>query len=127
MASLYLGVTEGSAIELPPIRWLGERPHFPISIHREISAARMIDGSMRYGFYGASLKREWSIEWNFIAKSALDNIIGLYGQNQALKFKNEHESNTWYTVIFSSLTYSPVRVPTAGSGYYSCSIVLREA
>ncbi|MHA1225174.1 MAG: hypothetical protein ACTSPV_00360 [Candidatus Hodarchaeales archaeon] len=127
MATVKLGLS-GSEITLPAIKWLeGNKPELPTSIHKQISEAKMSDGSSRWGFYSASEKRTFIWEHGFLTKAELDQIKTLRGYNQILRYQNNNEDATWYDVVFISFEYGPVRTDVLNLGRYWCRIVLREA
>jgi len=128
MAAIKLGLTEGSAITLPVLRWLeGNRPDLPVSIHKQIEEARMSDGSPRWAIYPNSKKREFIWEHGYLSKTELDQIEILFDLNQILKFQNNNEDAAWYDVVMISFDYNPVRTDILQLKRYSCRIILKEA
>jgi len=126
MATIKLGLTEGTAITLPTLKWMGgNQPDLPVSVSKQIEEKRMSDGSLRWGFY--KNHRQWNLEWGYITKTELDSIETLYDETQVLKFQNNNEDATWYDVVFVFFEYEPVRTDILQLERYSCRIVLREA
>ena len=127
MADIKLGLS-GSEITLPAIKWIeGNKPELPTSIHKQISEAKMSDGSSRWGFYSGSEKRTFVWEHGYLTKAQLDQIKTLYGYNQTLRYQNNNEDATWYDVIITSFEYGPIGAGILNLNRYWCRIVLREA
>jgi hypothetical protein len=124
MATVKLGVS-GSEETLPTLRWMGSPPSWPVTPHKKLHEAEMVDGSLRWGYYGK--KREWQLEWGYMSKTDLDTMISLYDETETLRFQNNNEDSTWYDVVFVSLDYDPVRMDIRQLNRYKVRITLREA
>ena len=127
MADIKLGLS-GSEITLPVLRWLeGNKPDLSVSVEKDISEAKMSDGSSMWGYFPNSEKRIFNWEHGFLSKAQLDQIKTLRSHNQILRYQNNNESATWYDVIMISLQYGPVRTDILNLERYWCRIVLKQA
>lgn len=123
MANMRLGPS-GSETILPKLEWMEGRPSLPVSTYKQVTEARMSDGSIRPAFY--QVKREFRLEWGFLTLKDLDIIRDLHALNQVLRFQDLNKDDIWYNVIFISFVDEPARTDIRSLGRFRCEIILRE-
>ncbi len=119
MADVKLGIS-GSEVTLPT----GISISLPTNIGKQMSAAVMSDGNTRYAFYAG--QRTWQISWTDLTAAQLSTLTTLRGYNQTLRFQNNFDSATWYTVVVTSFSYDAIN-PGESTIYYTATMQLEQA
>lgn len=126
MADIYLGLTAGTAILLPPIRWTdGGDPGFPIDYTKQIDKATMLDGSPRYNFRWHHPRR-WELSWQMLTTAEFAALVALHAYESELAFQNNWEDATWRTVVIAAFTPGPYLKAGPTTCRWSLSITLDE-
>jgi hypothetical protein len=118
MADIKLGIS-GSEVTLAHT----VTSSLPTNVGKTMKAITMGDGSVRYAFYAG--QRSWSLNWVHLTAAQLAALITLRGYNQTLRYQNNDESATWYTVVITAFSYDVID-PTASTVYYVASMALEE-
>ncbi|MBE3124850.1 MAG: hypothetical protein IMZ57_04240, partial [Acidobacteria bacterium] len=107
MPDIYLGLTAGTAILLPPIRWMdGNFPTLPIDYTKQIDKASMLSGAQRFNFKSKHPRR-WPFSWEAIRADELSDFILLNGLNQELQFVSGWDDIGWREVVITAFEYAP--------------------
>lgn len=118
MANIKLGIS-GSEVTLAHT----VTPSLPTDVGKKMDAIVMGDGTTRYAFYSG--QRRWVLNWVHLTAAQLAALVTLRGYNQTLRYQNNDESATWYTVVIVSFNYDVID-PTASTVYYTASMTLEE-
>jgi hypothetical protein len=113
-----LGVS-GSEVTLPTCIALS----LPTNIDKQMTSATMSDGTVRYAFYAE--QRSWQISWTDLTAAQLSTLLTLRGYNQSLRFQNNFDSSTWYTVVITAFSYDAIN-PGESTIYYTASMQLAQ-
>ena len=124
MADVTLESIAG-VVTLPKLRFIGSPPSWPVSSNKQVEEAVMSDGSKRFAFF--QVKREWGIGLGYLDKDQLDAMILLNSYNEILKFVNNNEDATEYSIVITAFGYEPERVDLRGMERYKVTMTLREA
>jgi len=119
MADIKLGVS-GSEVTLA--HTITEP--LPTCIGKRINRAEMSDGTIRWAFYAQ--QRSWSLTWVKLTAAQLASLITLRGYNQTLRYQNNDESATWYTVVITDFRYDVIN-PVGTPVFYGASMTIEEA
>jgi hypothetical protein len=95
----------------------------PTDCGKKIDATVMSDGNTRYAFYAS--QRRWQLDFVWLTAAELAALVTLRGYNQSLRYQNNYESATWYTVVITSFSYDVID-PTATTVYYTASMTLEQ-
>jgi hypothetical protein len=126
MADIYLGLTVGTAVLLPPIRWTGGgNPGMPIDHTKQIDKATMLDGSPRYNFRFHHPRR-WVLSWEMLTALEFASFLTLHAHESELAFQNNWMSADWLTVVMWPLQYDPVLKVGATGCRYNLTMTLEE-
>lgn len=126
MADIYLGLTIGTAILLPRIRWTdGGDPGFPIDYTKQIDKATMLDGSIHYNFRWHHPRR-WVLSWEMLTTAEFAALAALHAYESELVFQNNWEDATWRNVVITAFTPAPYLKAGSTACRWSLSITLDE-
>jgi hypothetical protein len=114
----------GGLVVLPGLMWIGSVPSWPVSSTKQMEVAMMMDKSKRLAFFDE--KREWGIVLGFLTKIQLDIMRTLNGYKENLKFINNNEDATEYTIYISSFSHNPERMDIRQLERYKVEMTLRE-
>jgi len=118
MADVKLGIS-GSEVTLAHTL----TNSLPTKLGKTMTSAVMGDGTVRYGFGGS--QRAWQLSWVLLTAAQLASLVTLRGYNQTLRYQNNDESATWYTVVVTDLTYDVID-PMASTVYYAASMTIEQ-
>lgn len=118
MADVKLGIS-GSEVTLASTIAIS----LPTDLGKKIEAATMSDGNMRYAFYAG--QRRWSLSWVQLTAAQLAALVTLRGYNQTLRYQDNYESATWYTVVITSFSYDMINAG-ASTQYYTAQMTLEQ-
>ena len=119
MATKKLGIS-GSEVTLPATLTLS----LPVRHRKQLESQEMADGSLRYNI--KSSRKEWWLTWTKLTKAQLDVLTTLWNYNQTLRWQNNDESATWYTVMITLFDYDSID-PISTTKYYEAWMRLEEA
>jgi len=105
MADIKLG-PNGTETTLPQISWsAGSPPGMPVNHVKIMNSSTQSDGSMRVGII--AVKREWTLTWHYLTDAEVATLAGLHALTVPLRFQNNWESSTWYSVAILSFKADP--------------------
>jgi len=113
-----LGIS-GSELTLAPTLTLS----LPVEVGKKVDSAVMSDGNTRYAFFAD--QRRWQLSWVTLTAAQLADLITLRGYNQTLRFQNNYESATYYTVVITGLSYDVIN-PGEAVTYYTAQMSLEQ-
>lgn len=129
MSSIRMGPATtppgGSAITLPPLRYVGEAPGLPTTIDPQTEEARVSDGNRRWAFF--EIKREWSHAWGYLTYGQLTTLLGLVTTPRIMDYQNNWVSTTWRQVVIVSFSYDFIRPGIKKYKKFKADMTLREA
>jgi hypothetical protein len=126
MADIYLGLTAGTAILLPPIRWTGGgNPGMPIDHTKQIDKATMLDGSPRFNFRFHHPRR-WQLAWEMLTAAELAEFLTLHAYESELAFQNNWMSADWLDVVITAFEPAPVLTVGSVGCRYNLTMTLDE-
>ena len=124
LENVTLESVAGGLVVLPGLMWIGSPPSWPVSSTKQMEVATMMDKSRRVAFFDE--KREWGIILGFLTKVQLDIMRTLNGYKENLKFINNNEDATEYTIYISSFRHNPERMDIRQLSRYRVEMTLRE-
>lgn len=119
MADVKLGIS-GSEVTLASCIAMS----LPSGLGKKMDAAVMSDGNTRYGFYAG--QRTWQLSFVNLTAAQLTALETLRGYNQTLRFQNNYDSATWYTVVITAFAYDCINAG-ASTQYYTAQMTLEQA
>jgi len=124
LENVTLESVAGGLVVLPGLMWIGSPPSWPVSSTKQIEVAVMMDKSRRVAFFDE--KREWGVVLGFLTKIQLDIMRTLNSYKEVLKFINNNEDATEYTIYISSFRHNPERMDIRQLERYKVEMTLRE-
>lgn len=118
MAAIKLGIS-GSEVTLAHTI----TSSLPTDLERGLNTAVMSDGTRRYAFFLGP--RHWQLNWVKLTAAQLAALVTLRGYSQSLRYQNNDESATWYTVVITAFSYDVID-PTASTIYYQAAMTLEQ-
>jgi hypothetical protein len=118
MADVKLGIS-GSEATLATCLAIS----LPTALGKTIQASTMSDGNTRYAMYAG--QRRWQLSWTDLTAAQLATLVTIRGYNQSLRYQNNYESATWYTVAVTAFSYDVID-PTASTIYYTAQMTLEQ-
>jgi hypothetical protein len=96
----------------------------PTDIGVRRTTAPMSNGSIRYACFPN--QRRWQLSWVQLTAAELAALVTLCGYNQELRYQDNYESATWYTVVITSFAYDMIN-PGATTQYYVAQMSIEES
>lgn len=123
MPSVWLGPS-GAVDTLPGFKYMGSVPAWPVSTKKEMTKAKMSDGSIRIAFFGT--RKVFQIRSGYLTNAELAIFKALNELNQVLLYRNEFEENVEYRVVITDFTHDPERMDARQLDRYKISMTLEE-
>lgn len=119
MADVKLGIS-GSEVTLATCISIS----VPTALNKTMETATVSDGNVRYAMYAGH--RAWALSWTQLTAAELTTLKTLRGYNQTLRFQDNYESATWYTVVITSFSYDTINAGGTGTVYYTAEMTIEQ-
>jgi len=123
MPDVWLGPV-GNETKLPILTWMGSPPSWPVQSNKQVEVSVMADRSRIVSYFG-DLK-EFKIAFGFLSADDLAMFKAINKLKEILRYKNEHEDNTWYSVVISAFRHYPERMDVRQLERYRVEMTLKE-
>lgn len=123
MPNVWLGPS-GAVVSLPGFKYIGNAPAWPVSTKKQMTEAKMSDGSIRVAFFGTL--KVFQIRSGYLTNAELSVFKTINESNEILYYRNEFEENVEYRVIVTEFTHDPERMDARQLDRYRISMTLKE-